>query len=70
MVPSTYLDDMGDELSQVVKRDEEIVVYCGSGVTAAPLFAMLKQNGFKHVKLYVGSYSDWISRDSVEVEKR
>lgn len=60
---------VGEQLSQIVKHDEEVVVYCGSGVTAAPLFAMLKQNGYEHVKLYVGSYSDWISREVVEVEK-
>ena len=53
-----------------MKRDDEVVVYCGSGVTAAPLFAMLKQKGYKDVRLYVGSYSDWISVNSVEVEKR
>ena len=63
-------DDMGKQLSQVVQRDDEVVVYCGSGVTAAPLFAMLKQKGYKDVRLYVGSYSDWISVNSVEVEKR
>ncbi|MCM3743059.1 sulfurtransferase [Sporosarcina luteola] len=62
-------DDVGEQLTQIVKRDEEIVVYCGSGVTAAPLFAMMKQNGYENVKLYVGSYSDWISREVVEVEK-
>lgn len=61
--------EVGEQLSQVVKQDEEVVVYCGSGVTAAPLFAMLKQKGYEHVKLYVGSYSDWISREVVEVEK-
>ncbi|WP_432358992.1 sulfurtransferase [Sporosarcina sp. UB5] len=62
-------DDVGKQLSQVVKRDDEVIVYCGSGVTAAPLFAMLKQNGYEQVKLYVGSYSDWISRETIEVEK-
>jgi len=62
-------DEVEGQLSQVVKHDDEVVVYCGSGVTAAPLFAMLKQNGFEHVKLYVGSYSDWISRETIEVEK-
>ncbi|MFS0687869.1 sulfurtransferase [Sporosarcina sp. 179-K 8C2 HS] len=61
--------DVGQQLSQVVQHDDEVVVYCGSGVTAAPLFAMLKQNGYNNVKLYVGSYSDWISREVIEVEK-
>jgi thiosulfate/3-mercaptopyruvate sulfurtransferase len=62
-------DGVEKKLSQVVKHDDEVVVYCGSGVTAAPLFAMLEQNGFENVKLYVGSYSDWISRETIEVEK-
>ncbi|WP_262173041.1 sulfurtransferase [Saccharococcus sp. Marseille-Q5394] len=62
-------DTVGEQLAEIVKHDEGIVVYCGSGVTAAPLFAMLKQTGYEHVKLYVGSYSDWISREFVEVAK-
>lgn len=61
--------DVKDQLSKVVNQEDEITVYCGSGVTATPLFALLKHNGYNHVKLYVGSYSDWISRDSIEVEK-
>ncbi|MDN4608696.1 sulfurtransferase [Sporosarcina highlanderae] len=61
--------DVKDQLSKVVNQEDEITVYCGSGVTATPLYAMLKHNGYDHVKLYVGSYSDWISRDSIEVEK-
>src|SRR6185312_8192543 len=49
------------ELNQVVDPAKEVAVYCGSGVTAAPLYAMLKQQGYEKVRLYVGSYSDWIS---------
>lgn len=62
-------DEVKEQLSHVVKDDDEIIVYCGSGVTAAPLYAMLKHYGYDRLKLYVGSYSDWISRDSIEVEK-
>ncbi|MFC5603300.1 sulfurtransferase [Sporosarcina koreensis] len=61
--------EVGKQLSEVVQHDDAVVVYCGSGVTAAPLYAMLKQHGYEHVKLYVGSYSDWLSREVVEVEK-
>lgn len=42
-------------------KDTEIIVYCGSGVTAAPNYLALKEAGFPNVKLYLGSYSDWIS---------
>jgi len=42
-------------------RDEEIIVYCGSGVTACPNLLALEQAGYRNVKLYAGSWSDWIS---------
>ncbi|GIO15394.1 thiosulfate sulfurtransferase [Cohnella xylanilytica] len=42
-------------------RDRELVVYCGSGVTATPNVLALSEAGFENVKLYAGSWSDWIS---------
>ena len=42
-------------------RDKELVVYCGSGVTATPNVLALSEAGFEKVKLYAGSWSDWIS---------
>ncbi|MFS0576330.1 sulfurtransferase [Sporosarcina sp. 179-K 3D1 HS] len=58
-----------EQLASVVKPEEEVTVYCGSGVTAAPLYAMLKQAEYPNVRLYVGSYSDWISKEDAPVEK-
>jgi thiosulfate/3-mercaptopyruvate sulfurtransferase len=40
---------------------DEIIVYCGSGVTACPNVLALKEAGFRNVKLYSGSWSDWVS---------
>jgi thiosulfate/3-mercaptopyruvate sulfurtransferase len=51
-----------------LNRQNEIVVYCGSGVTAAPNFLTLKEAGFDNVKLYLGSFSDWISYEDNEIE--
>lgn len=44
-----------------LEPSKEIVVYCGSGVTACPMFVALKEAGYEKVKLYTGSWSDWIS---------
>jgi thiosulfate/3-mercaptopyruvate sulfurtransferase len=44
-----------------IDRDSELVVYCGSGVTACPNVLALQEAGFDKVRLYLGSWSDWIS---------
>ncbi|WP_040950621.1 sulfurtransferase [Gorillibacterium massiliense] len=44
-----------------IPRDAEVIVYCGSGVTACPNVLSFMEAGYPHVKLYAGSWSDWIS---------
>ena len=44
-----------------VPRDRDVIVYCGSGVTACANIFALERVGFRNVKLYPGSWSDWIS---------
>lgn len=55
-----------DALRQKVTPDEQVVVYCGSGVTASPLYAVLADEGYENIQLYVGSFSDWITEYDVE----
>lgn len=43
--------------------DENIIVHCGSGVTACHTLLALDYAGFEIPKLYVGSWSEWSSND-------
>ena len=54
-------EEQRDRWSEVVGDVEEIIVYCGSGVTACPNVLGLWQAGYRHAKLYTGSWSDWSS---------
>ncbi|WP_053368247.1 sulfurtransferase [Bacillus sp. FJAT-27245] len=51
-----------------IDPEKQVVVYCGSGVTAVPNFLALKEAGYENVKLYLGSFSDWISYEENEIE--
>ncbi|MBP1948537.1 sulfurtransferase [Virgibacillus litoralis] len=53
-----------------LSKDDEIIVSCGSGVSACPNVLALKKAGYKNVKLYPGSFSDWISYEENEIEKK
>lgn len=44
-----------------LRETDELIVYCGSGVTACPNVLALSEAGFRNVKLYAGSWSDWVS---------
>ena len=53
-----------------LSTEKEIIVYCGSGVTATPNVFALKEAGFNNVKLYAGSWSDWSSYENNPVAVR
>ena len=47
----------------------ELVVYCGSGVTACVVAQKLVLAGREDVRLYPGSFSEWCRREGYPIEK-
>lgn len=45
----------------VLSKEHPIIVSCGSGVSACANLLALRRIGYDNVKLYPGSFSDWIS---------
>ncbi|OYU81727.1 MAG: sulfurtransferase [Flavobacterium sp. BFFFF1] len=50
-------------------RNENIIVHCGSGVTACHTILSLEYAGMGIPKLYIGSWSEW-SRSNRKIEKK
>ena len=50
-----------------VKTGEQVIAYCGSGVTAAHDVLALELAGFSGARLYAGSWSEWSHDPEVEV---
>lgn len=50
-------------------KDRNVIVYCGSGVSAAANALAMKEAGLEGVQLYVGSWSDWSSYDDLPAAK-
>jgi thiosulfate/3-mercaptopyruvate sulfurtransferase len=56
------------EMPSDIQEADEIVVYCGSGITACVDLLALAEAGRPDAKLYPGSWSDWSAR-GLPVEK-
>ncbi|MDN7241068.1 sulfurtransferase [Planococcus sp. N028] len=56
------------DFSEVLQKNEPAVVYCGSGVSAAALYTVLAEKGHHQLRLYTGSFSDWINDEENVVE--
>ena len=52
-----YKEAIGDA------KPEDVIVHCGSGVTACHTLLGMEQAGITGPKLYVGSWSEWSRRD-------
>jgi thiosulfate/3-mercaptopyruvate sulfurtransferase len=51
----------------VLEKAEEVLVYCGSGVSACGNLMALEVAGITGAKLYAGSWSDWIHRTDAPI---
>ena len=61
-IPGAVNWPYGTEVPPGLTHAEEIVVYCGSGVTACVDLLELARAGRPDAKLYPGSWSDWCER--------
>lgn len=67
---NTKLMKSKDELEQHFKnlRDfDEVIIYCGSGITASVNSLAMDIIGLEH-KVYAGSFSDWISYNDNKID--
>ena len=62
-----FTTDKLKELIEAGNKYDEVIVYCGSGITACPNSLALSEIGIEH-KVYPGSFSDWISYDDNQVD--
>ncbi len=47
---------------QQIPKGKELVCYCALGHRAANVFTQLRLAGYENVKLYDGSFADWVGR--------
>ncbi|MCS4304514.1 sulfurtransferase [Chryseobacterium sp. BIGb0232] len=59
-----------EKYSQLLKdKPENLIIHCGSGVTACHTILALVRAGFNVPNLYVGSWSEWSRREGKEIAK-
>ena len=76
---SENLDENGNFLSPEILKEkyskllegkpENLIIHCGSGVTACHTILALEYAGFDIPSLYVGSWSEWSRREGKEIAR-
>lgn len=76
---SENLDENGNFLKPEILKEkysklllgkpQNLIIHCGSGVTACHTILALDYAGFKIPNLYVGSWSEWSRREGKEIAK-
>ena len=62
--------ELREEFSRVMgtRAPEQVVMYCGSGVSACQNLLALEHAGIQGVRLYPGSYSEWAADPARPIE--
>ena len=58
-----------DYLDEGIKPEDQIIIYCRSGMRAAASFLKLYDSGYTNLKLYDGSYLEWSANPNNPVER-
>jgi thiosulfate/3-mercaptopyruvate sulfurtransferase len=58
-----------EKLYSHIPKDKEIITYCQGGYRAANTFIVLRNLGYKKVRMYLGSWGEWGNRKDLPVEK-
>ena len=70
---NTFLpaETLRKNLAQIIQNTSpaNVIIYCGSGVTACVNMLALKISGIEGPRLYAGSWSEWIKDSRREIEK-
>jgi thiosulfate/3-mercaptopyruvate sulfurtransferase len=61
-IPGARNAPFAEDVPPDLLEADELVAYCGSGITAAVVLLRLAQAGRDDAKLYPGSWSDWVGR--------
>jgi thiosulfate/3-mercaptopyruvate sulfurtransferase len=52
-----------------IPKDKEIITYCQGGYRAANTFVVLRNLGYRKVRMYVGSWGEWGNKMALPVER-
>ncbi len=55
------VDQLQEDWKDTLQGEKDVILYCGSGVTACVNLFALYHIGVRRARLYPGSWSDWIS---------
>jgi thiosulfate/3-mercaptopyruvate sulfurtransferase len=58
-----------EKLYSHIPKDKEVITYCQGGYRAANTFIVLRNLGYRRVRMYVGSWGEWGNKMDLPVEK-